>query len=262
MVRSFVISLQGSKRRDVIGPALSRLQIPFEFFDGIDGRALSPDEMAAVYDGSLRTNRQLSPAEVGCALSHLAVYKRIVSEGLDGAVVFEDDAILGPKLSTFYGMLDRIPESADLVSLYSTAGHVLRRPSFTLGKFSFHKPSGPPGYSVGYFIRRRAAQVFLDANPKVTKTADWPPGYFQLRFFVTIPFAVEHDRHAPSHLAAQRDEWIERAEAGMGRGRPAYPLHDRILKKARRLHRTLLPWRFIRLESLDRHADGPLGTAG
>lgn len=94
-----VISLPDEvQRRSAIAAQLAALSIPFEFVDAIDGRSGLPAEFEARIDRA-RTQRVLgrpmSEAEYACALSHMRVYERIVAEKLAGAIVLEDDAIVG-----------------------------------------------------------------------------------------------------------------------------------------------------------------------
>lgn len=250
----FVISLKGSPRRDTIGRALAELNIPFEFFDAVNGRALSPDEMAAAYNNGRASDRQLSPGEVGCALSHLALYRRMTERNIPSALIFEDDAIVGSSLAQFCQCLGDIPSFADVVSFYSEVGFVHREPSFAVGDAQCHQASGTVCNTAGYFIRQRAAEIFLAANTKVTKTADWPVGFHRLKFFVTLPYVVWHDHHAPSTLDADRKDSVTRGRPLLQNDKIPDDIRDRIMKKARRLHRWLLPSQFVDLRKVAERA--------
>jgi len=68
----------------------------FEFVDAVDGRALTNDQLSKYSsEASIRAcGRELSPGEIGCALSHLGIYHKIVDDGFEEAVIFEDDSII------------------------------------------------------------------------------------------------------------------------------------------------------------------------
>src|SRR2546426_3849915 len=70
---------------------------PHRILDAVDGRRLQGPQLTAVYDkaAALRAGRSLTPPEIGCAASHLAVYRHIVAQGTAGTLVLEDDALLG-----------------------------------------------------------------------------------------------------------------------------------------------------------------------
>jgi len=40
--------------------------------------------------------RELAPAEIGCALTHLRLYERMMAQGIDLALILEDDAVIHP----------------------------------------------------------------------------------------------------------------------------------------------------------------------
>lgn len=103
----FVINLaRHSKRRAFMEMQLNAIGLDFEFLDAIDGRLLTPEELAEHYDSKLAKTtigRDLTPGEIGCALSHMAIYQRVIADGLPFALIFEDDALIG---SQFQGVLE------------------------------------------------------------------------------------------------------------------------------------------------------------
>ena len=101
MIPVFVISLPDCHdRRAGISAALDGLGLPFQFADAVDGRRGLPPEYESQIDraATRRKGRILTDAEFACALSHISVYRRIVSEGIDHALVLEDDVIPQPDL--------------------------------------------------------------------------------------------------------------------------------------------------------------------
>lgn len=74
---------------------LTQLPLPAEILPAIDGRAMSRDEIEAVYHRGLhRPNYpfELDAGNIGCFLSHRAAWHQIVERNLDAALVLEDDA--------------------------------------------------------------------------------------------------------------------------------------------------------------------------
>lgn len=118
----FVINLaRHSHRRAFMEMQLDGIGLGFEFFDAIDGRLLGADELARNYDSGLAhatIERDLTPGEIGCALSHLGVYQRMVADGLPFALVLEDDALIGAQfqevLENTLGMIHPNEEKAVL----------------------------------------------------------------------------------------------------------------------------------------------------
>jgi len=91
----FVISLAAAPlRRERISNHLVSLGLSYHVVDAVDGRQLTPGELADV-DGTAGA----SPVgQIGCYLSHFKVYRHIVDRGLPLALILEDDARLNRKI--------------------------------------------------------------------------------------------------------------------------------------------------------------------
>lgn len=98
----FVINLPGDTvRKEAIEKQLCELGLSYEFFPAIRGKSLTPVEKSQHYDETWfvrNEGRPALPGELGCALSHLAVYRLIKERNLPHALVLEDDAWLNPNL--------------------------------------------------------------------------------------------------------------------------------------------------------------------
>jgi glycosyl transferase family 25 len=93
-VRAYVISLPRSRERRVfIVRELSRVGADYEIVDGVDGRQLDLSDPEVVDEG-LRSARDFQPGVVGCALSHLRVYNKVLESGAASGLVLEDDVVL------------------------------------------------------------------------------------------------------------------------------------------------------------------------
>lgn len=93
-MKVFVINLARSvDRREHVGAELGKTGLDYEVVAGVDGRDLDLDDEATI-DPSFLGRNSFPAGAAGCALSHLRVYRRILSEGLDHALVLEDDVTL------------------------------------------------------------------------------------------------------------------------------------------------------------------------
>ena len=99
-VTAFLINLD--RHPDRLASAQARLAqagVHAERVAAVDGAALSPaDRRAAVarFHAILARGRLYTPGQIGCALSHHAIYRRMVKENILAALVFEDDVLLTP----------------------------------------------------------------------------------------------------------------------------------------------------------------------
>lgn len=95
----FIINLaKDVKRRDSITSQLQELNLPFELFPAVYGKSIPAAELARCYSdaGAQRIQcRSLTPSEIGCALSHIGVYREIVRRGIPSALILEDDVQVG-----------------------------------------------------------------------------------------------------------------------------------------------------------------------
>ena len=80
---------------------LAELGLEAEFIPAVDGRHFS-DEQRTLYDearAKKRNGAPLAPGELGAALSHRSIYERMVREGIERALVLEDDVRLDPRIA-------------------------------------------------------------------------------------------------------------------------------------------------------------------
>lgn len=92
----FIVSLaRDTERRATISAHLTSLGIEFEFIDGVEGKALPADEIAAM----LAPGAKLTGGQVGCYLSHLKAYRQMAERQIAAALILEDDARLHPKVA-------------------------------------------------------------------------------------------------------------------------------------------------------------------
>ena len=90
-----VISLaRAAERREKIVQHLQALGVEFRIIEGVDGRALPAAQQQALLAPGLTYHAGV----LGCYLSHLAAYQTVVDEGMDAALVLEDDARLHPRV--------------------------------------------------------------------------------------------------------------------------------------------------------------------
>jgi glycosyl transferase, family 25 len=99
-VRAYVINLaRSADRRAHITAELKKTGLDYEIITGVDGRDLDLHDPTAV-DPSFLTNIVCPAGSAGAALSHQRVYRKIISDGLNEALVLEDDAMLPADLGS------------------------------------------------------------------------------------------------------------------------------------------------------------------
>ena len=102
----YVISLaRASERRQLITRHLDGLGFEYTMIDAVEGAKLSDEYMQTV-----NPNRNMSPGVLGCYLSHIQVYERIVADQTPVALILEDDTVVDSKVKA---LLEHGSESLD-----------------------------------------------------------------------------------------------------------------------------------------------------
>jgi glycosyl transferase family 25 len=167
-------------------------------------------------------DRPLTPGEIGCALSHIGVWKRVHRRGL-AAVVLEDDAELFNSFKSFYFReLSLFLQRCDIVKFEglffprtSLSGPMLFKAQSTRLIIPFQPTMG----SAGYALTRRGAEVLLRCTTHITMPIDFLlrdyPGHGAV-YGETRPMLakqgnfvsnIEAERHVTGKVSNKRSLW-------------------------------------------------------
>lgn len=179
----FVINLQSAEDRWLESTGqLQRMGLVHERFDATDGYQLTAGEINAHFE--LETSRKwcydLSLPEIGCYLSHLRVWKRMVDEQIPGAVVLEDDFYASPEFPEIIRALSREEFARpSLVTLYHDrppAG--LIRSKFLISQHRLVTPYRVPWGAVAYYLNLDAARVLWNRRQTFYRQNDTDMRYY------------------------------------------------------------------------------------
>lgn len=153
------------------------------FVDAVYGKNLTEDNIAQVYSKKKAIHefgRELTKGEIGCALSHLSVYKEIVDKNIGMAIIFEDDIVIQDGFLELINSVNFFPKNWECILL----GHY---------RFSFRKLETASSYwkrvrinekyeavrlmehaygTHGYLINRKGAIKLIDAMSMLSKPID------------------------------------------------------------------------------------------
>ena len=212
-------------------------------FTGVLGAALPAPERARQYDSERACatyGRDFTAGEIGCGLSHLGVYQRMLDAGDDWAVVFEDDCQLRPGFLPVLESLSAWLRSNEprVVVLSPLRGYLHRGARRLDGEHqlvTIHRVWG----AYAYALNRAAANVLLRVNrPLWLMADDWIRyrKHSRIALHGVDPFqALPNEWGAASHLGPERDASRAEAEGGAGSGR----LQRRLTKLGRSLKEKL-----------------------
>lgn len=223
-MKLFVISLERcQERRRLVEANLQSLNLEYELVNAVDGKKLSNEELALVKTEDricldLASNKQvfvtnkLTDGEIGCALSHLKVYQKIIDLDLDYACILEDDVALYPPILKAFENIDKITEPWDVINFTHHKGV---RSSYLAKKYYFGESSESckiqyfkkEGMNIHqldvilnirrliamaacYVITKDACKRLIEIGYPVRLAADYLLGYFpynKLRIFKVFP---------------------------------------------------------------------------
>lgn len=185
-MKTFIINLERSvKRREHILEEVEKHKLDYEFIKGVDGRILSEGEVAELMDAeAARTNpATMTPGTLGCLLSHLSIYKKIVAENLEMAFVLEDDAVLPENINEILEDVACSIEKNEVVLLYFTSFtpcELSRRDAVEIRngyQILYPVKVRQPVCATAYVISRGAARTLAELEiPMKMQCDEW--GYF------------------------------------------------------------------------------------
>ena len=106
----YIISLSTEiERRKYVAEQLAQYELEPIYVDAIDMRTASTEQVLAAQDHLVnKQTRVLTAGEVGCALSHLSAYKTIIQQGIDYALILEDDVMLLENPENLFSAIPRL----------------------------------------------------------------------------------------------------------------------------------------------------------
>jgi glycosyl transferase family 25 len=182
-VRAYVVNLaRSAERRKSITAQLTKYGVDFEIVEAVDGRELDLTDTAiiACIAPSFLSADWFRPGHVACTMSHLNVCRKILADGLDHALVLEDDVIVPADVSSL----------AEAVAAHMTGAEValLNFDSPSVCRMSRQDARELPGIrqlvlpvdvgqlvsGAAYVITREACErMAKQATPVCAKADDW-----------------------------------------------------------------------------------------
>lgn len=242
----FVVNLRkNADRMESIKRQLDGMGLAYERFEAVYGRDLSCQERREKFSkwrSRLAIGADMTDGELGCALSHLGIYRKMLGDGIDKAVVLEDDVILDESFS------DAIRRASDFA--VAEQPQVILFSAYGEKKGVVHK-TGVERIAVGscadgYLVTRAAAKLILETNLPVIVQADaWTRWHRRngLQLYRVYPTSVRQDN---DNFGTDIDGWTNsnRKVVGNGTGRTGL---DLIAFRIRRVFEKSIDWTLWKL---------------
>jgi glycosyl transferase family 25 len=169
-----IISLTRSVgRRERVTEMMDQLGVDFNFFEAVDGRALSEADFG-LYDAKVArkiNRRELTLGEIGCCLSHVYLWRDFLESQKSELLVLEDDAEIGKALLEVLRARKNFQTGWEFVNFISDT------PSDVVGEkiADIYRMSTFRGWSnrtACYLINRKGASRLLDHAYPIRFAAD------------------------------------------------------------------------------------------
>lgn len=165
-------------RRAQVQSEFDREGLDVEFFTATDGKASAP------------TGLYISPAEYGCAMSHVRIWKDMVEKGHEVALVLEDDVRLVPNFNSKLEVILKEAEGRhwDILNLGPIVP-IVRLP------LTSNIYEGQPLGTHAYIIRKECAERISNFDPELMKVGiDYQLNRYPIRILcVWEPLAKQED---------------------------------------------------------------------
>lgn len=123
MIPIFYINLDSNPERNThLMTEVAKLGLAAQRISAIDGKALMEQDIAFVHKHNflLKNKRHIKMGEIGCAMSHRPIWQMMIDDGIDYALILEDDVEIDSKLIDVLNTQD-FYEQFDFLNLSSNS---------------------------------------------------------------------------------------------------------------------------------------------
>ena len=199
----YIINLkQSTERRKSILREISNQNIKsFELIEAVDGNKLNKEELN-LYTFKNKKNYnpwgpKLTYSQIGCALSHIKIYKDFVKSNYEFALILEDDAIFLENFTTnLQKFILKNLKFKKQILLLSELKEFIKTPIDNVEKYEVVNVTNA-FFTHSYFISKEAARSLIEFNYPI-KT--WADNFVLFKIYCGIkltglnPYLVDQDK--------------------------------------------------------------------
>lgn len=204
-MQTFVLNLEhNTERKKYMQNLLNDIPIDYEFFPAVYGKSITNIEQ--FYDSKLaekKAKRQLNVGEIGTAISHKNIYKKMIDENIEQALILEDDVTFLDGFIDVYKKIEKINVGNKIILL----GTIVKKKIKKIWKkkltpeHSMYLVLNNYAGAYGYIIGLDAAKKIYYHNKKIFIEADKWKYYRRLsQIWLVSPSVVTVDEIFPSEI--------------------------------------------------------------
>ena len=180
----FVINLDKDfDKKDYMLELEKKNNLKFNFIEAVFGKELSKEELDKAYCPQKALNalgRELSLGEIGCSLSHISIYKKMIEENIPLAIILEDDIEIKENFLELLSKINSIKLKWDVLLLgYYSRVLDERKSRFKIfNQIRLFKNTNVVklveiGYGAhGYAITKKGAELLIENAIPISKPID------------------------------------------------------------------------------------------
>lgn len=204
-MRTFVLSLEhNTERKEYMQDLLKDIPIDYEFFPAVYGKSIT--NIDQFYDSKLaekKAKRQLNVGEIGTAISHKNIYKKMIDENIEQALILEDDVTFLDGFIDVYKKIEKINVGNKIILLGTIVNKKIKKiwKKTLTPEHSMYLVLNNYAGAYGYIIGLDAAKRIYYHNKKVFIEADKWKYYRRLsQIWLVSPSVVTVDEIFPSEI--------------------------------------------------------------
>ncbi|EEG86122.1 LPS glycosyltransferase [Proteus penneri ATCC 35198] len=208
-MNTFVINLKDDLlKRDFMRNQLDNIGISYQFIEAIDGRIMSDNTIKQLaYD---YPDCYLTKGEIGCTLSHMAIYKKMIEDNIEIALILEDDALLPSNIYSKLIDIKNIDKSSkpNVYILTKTESYIKNK-QLNNNIYYAYSVSG----TYGYVINKAAAKSLLSKLTPIKYEADmWSTFKRQglINLYCHIPHLIDNNDKDSSQSSIHQERLIRK----------------------------------------------------
>lgn len=192
------------------------------FINAVDGISLKGDQL---YNETVKKRsiteigRELTLGELGCALSHIKIFKLMIDKNISSAFIFEDDVNFDHRLSDYLKDIEKLPLNWDIVLLghhrsdsrsEPTSYNIWFKKRMDSINTNLRKPAEIAYGTYGYHISLRGAKKLLSSLSTLYKPIDHYTGnssYINLYILENPIIDINKDFELLSNLSFTRNQY-------------------------------------------------------